>query len=264
MYLRQAGTWKEWGGVQKPDVIYGQPLKLQEFYYIFKFSSSTNFTWYDYYVTTHYRLPEYLVGIIFGYLIHISKNSQNLTKQNFILSYIGWILSFVFIYNHFWGLSPRYFGPIGRVAFKSISRALWSLSICYVIFACHQHQTGGIIRWFLSLNFWQPLSKIGLSIYIAHTSYLVATSGNIQKKSAFGLWWNFMIHSSDFMASIVIGACLYLLVEAPTGKLLNYLCSNIHKTQLNSKKSDSLFEMKRFLGYFKRSEVVETYKELKC
>jgi hypothetical protein len=143
------------------------------------------------------------------------------------------------MYNHLWEVFPGYFGSTGQVIYKSLSRALFSLAMCCFIFACHVYQTGSIIRWFLSLNFWQPLSKVGLCIYIVHGFYLSATNANLPQKSAFGMWWSFMIHMNDFMASIVIGTFLYLLVEAPTVKVLAYFWSKQSNFQFNIKRKDT-------------------------
>lgn len=153
---------------------------------------------------------------------------------------------------------PPYFEQTGQQIFASLSRALWSLAVCYVIFACHQHQTGGLIRWFLSLDFWQPLSKIGLSVYIVHAIYLFTTEGNLAQKSSFGMWWNFMIHMSDILCSTVLGALLYLLVEAPTVLLLSLLWTqnkgqiiSADKTAFKGNSLQMNLRLKELVGYFK-------------
>lgn len=61
--------------------------------------------------------------------------------------------------------------------YDALSHVIWSIPICYIIFAC-AHNSGGVINWFLSHQFWQPLSKLSFAIYLVHypVSYLSVAS----------------------------------------------------------------------------------------
>jgi peptidoglycan/LPS O-acetylase OafA/YrhL len=181
---------------------------------------SVGLSWYDYYVTPTYRLSEFLVGILFGYAMHNMRKVSKTSPLTFVVSYIGWIVAVGLLYNIFYQNKPFEIFGSNQHAYSATYRPLWSLAVCYVVFACHQHQTGGLIRWFLNLNLWQPLSKIGLSIYIFHFIYLDWTGYNIWEKSSFGMWFSFLLHMSDIVVTTILGAILYLFVEAPTGRIL--------------------------------------------
>lgn len=51
-------------------------------------------------------------------------------------------------------------------------RLLWAFAIGWIIIACHYgHGTG--IRKFFSLNFWVPLERLGLSLYLNHLTTMI-------------------------------------------------------------------------------------------
>lgn len=117
-----------------------------------------------------YRLPELLVAIIAGFYMHNMRNyDSKLTNKQTLISWACWLLSVGFIYRHVYDISRKWFS---NLFYYAIEKSLWSLAICRIIFASHFHKTGGPIRWFLSLNMWQPFSKIGLSMYLICTKYI--------------------------------------------------------------------------------------------
>lgn len=56
-------------------------------------------------------------------------------------------------------------------------RALWSLSLCYLIFACVQDYAG-IVNSFLSLPLWQPLSRMSFTILLIHPLLIIVNEVN--------------------------------------------------------------------------------------
>ena len=181
------------------------------------------------YSRPQYRLPEYLVSVIAGYLMYDMKCHEiKLTHKQVLTSWACWILSLGFIYCHVYDVLRPNFDVF---FYDAIARCLWSLAICWIIFACQFHKTGGIIRWFLSLNMWQPFSKIGLSIYLIHSLYLRPTRDRLQEKSSFGCWWNFQIHITDIFFASLLGLMIYLVVEAPSVKILETLWTKKNKTE---------------------------------
>lgn len=175
--------------------------------------------WYEYYATTTYRLPEYLIGMAFGFVMYNMKNQPKISSRSILVSYLGWIAAVLMIYNLLYKNEPlKLFGSNVKV-YQTVYRSIWSLSICWIVFACHQHKTGGLVRWFLHLRMWQPLSRIGLSIYVIHRVYINYTM-NFKKKPTYGGWWTFTLLINDLIVSTILGALIYLFVEAPTSRIL--------------------------------------------
>lgn len=61
----------------------------------------------------------------------------------------------------------------------AVCRVVWSIVLCYIIFACF-HGSGGPVNWFLSHPFWQPANRLCFAIFIVHPMILTITLGTIQ------------------------------------------------------------------------------------
>jgi peptidoglycan/LPS O-acetylase OafA/YrhL len=201
------------------------------------------------YYTTIYRTPQYLVGMLFGYAMHSRKNTTRVSRKTILLSYLGWIVVLAFFYDILQNDKPLNLFLGNDIAFLATFRLLWTLGICCVIYECHQYKTGSLIRWILCLRLWQPLSKLGLSIYVVQALYILKTISSAFSKSSHGIWFSFMLYVSDYLAITAFGAILYLTVEAPTGRIL----AMIWKRQTEGKCSKfNLFE--RFSTVMGRKE----------
>lgn len=58
--------------------------------------------------------------------------------------------------------------------FYVTAKMCWSLSITWIIFACHNGD-GGVIHRFFSYPMWKPISKMSLTIYLLHVLLQVST-----------------------------------------------------------------------------------------
>lgn len=176
------------------------------------------------YKQTQYRLAEYLVGVIAGYLMYTSAGRKSKLKKSFVTTF--WIISIGFITFHvFCPLKPKKFDAGGFV-YESIYRELWTCSISWIIFACHHLKSGKIVRSFLSQDFWRPLSKISLSVYLTHYIYIALTHYNQKEVQWIGVWWEIHVHIADVVISFAVGGLFYLIVEAPTSRLVRLLFKN--------------------------------------
>lgn len=63
-------------------------------------------------------------------------------------------------------------------------RTAFALGVAIMIFGCF-NKTGGFVRWFLSLPQWQPIGRMGLSIYLVHTIYQSTVIQNQQQTMFF-------------------------------------------------------------------------------
>lgn len=57
--------------------------------------------------------------------------------------------------------------PLVFGLYEGVSRIVWAIALCYIIFACH-HGYGGVVNQFLSHPLWQPFSRLSYSIYLFH------------------------------------------------------------------------------------------------
>lgn len=74
--------------------------------------------------------------------------------------------------------------PLVNGLYESLSRVAWPLAISYIIFAC-AHNNGGLVNWFLSHPFWQPISNISYAIYLIHWPVLYMFHGAMKSVQYF-------------------------------------------------------------------------------
>jgi hypothetical protein len=96
----------------------------------------------------------------------------------------------------------------------------WAVAVSWIVFACHKLKAGGVIGWFLSAAFWQPLSKLCLSVYMLHLIYIIHYNYRHNPRS---ISFETLIRtgSSNVGTYFVVGFFFYILVEAPIGNLMN-------------------------------------------
>jgi peptidoglycan/LPS O-acetylase OafA/YrhL len=143
------------------------------------------------YYSTHLRFGPWMIGIALGYVFYTYKDRT--LKIGKGLNAFLWIASLSLL--AFSALSYFPFNVPGQelsITLNALqfafSRILWTIGLCWIIFACQKLQTGGIVRWFLSLPQWQPIGRMGLSIYIIHCFYQKTIIFNQKRTFRFDLW----------------------------------------------------------------------------
>lgn len=106
-------------------------------------------------------------------------------------------------------ISPLYYG-----FYDVLSRIVWSMALCYVIFAC-VHNSTSIVNRFLSHPIWQPISRLSFSIYLVQPIVLVTSLASIKTPPYF----NEILFLRDFIGncviSIVVAVFASLAFESP-------------------------------------------------
>jgi hypothetical protein len=164
----------------------------------------------------HFRLAEYLVGVLTGYIMHVTKTDNfnvQIKSKNFQVIF-GWILSLGFIIFHVY-FSASYWPQSLSILYIATFQVAWACSVCWIVFACHNLKSGGPVRVILSHHYWQPLSKLCLGFYILHYIYIIQSPFSIPKVPQ-------MIHVSfgDVSINLIFAFLFYLAFEAPVSNLL--------------------------------------------
>jgi peptidoglycan/LPS O-acetylase OafA/YrhL len=132
-------------------------------------------------------------------------------------NFLGWFLSLGFI-AFFVYVRPQ--TSSFNLIYDTVARFFWASSICWIIFACHHLKTGWIIRKLLSHRFWQPLSRLSLSIYLIHYVYInYNETYQFQPEQGFKLHRIVHISAGDITMSIFFATLFHLFVEAPIANL---------------------------------------------
>jgi peptidoglycan/LPS O-acetylase OafA/YrhL len=166
-----------------------------------------------------------------GYVLYQTRGEKiRLNRTLEVLLWISAVSMFFFLnFSYFYFIQLK---DTSRMFLHAISaafyRVLWSLMVSAIIFAC-QNGSGGIVRWFLSLKQWQPLGRMGLSIYLVHRVYQIVTTFNEKQPIHWDFFTEMQKTSGDILVSIFFGAALYLTVESPAMLIEKYLHGTFKK-----------------------------------
>lgn len=191
-----------------------------------------------FYFPTHLRIGVWVVGIMLGYVMYQTRGRRVKIPKAFNIALWGLSLTIIFgiVIAMYWfhQLENNTTSRFGNALFCAILRVGWALGVAWLIFAC-QNGSGGVIRWFLSLPQWQPMGRMGLSIYLVHRFYQFVTLYNEKQP----IYWDFFIQTQkafgDYVVAIFLGSILYLAVEIPIVIIESYLHDKI-KNRIVAKK----------------------------
>ncbi|KAG5684554.1 hypothetical protein PVAND_013779 [Polypedilum vanderplanki] len=187
-----------------------------------------------YYYQTPPRSGPWFIGIILGYFLY--KNRGKTIKISSWLNAFMWIISLsamitVILLQHGFSISYNS-STAAHSLIIALQRNVWAVGICWIVFACQNIKTGGFIRWFLSLSQWQPISRMGLSMYITGLVYQFFMMMNQRVPLFANAWHVIPILWSDIVAITIISIFFYLIFEIPPMKIEDYF----YKKYQNSKK----------------------------
>ena len=104
--------------------------------------------------------------------------------------------------------------PLQFALCETFGRILWSICVCYLIFAC-AHDSGGPMNTFLSLPMWQPISRLSYAIYLIHVPIIKTILYSTETPLYFDGFTVFQNFISYFVLSTFIAIPLTLAFELP-------------------------------------------------
>ncbi|XP_072041409.1 nose resistant to fluoxetine protein 6-like [Amphiura filiformis] len=170
------------------------------------------------YAKPWHRIPPYLIGILFGYMLYKLKGRS--IQIGWWKNLLGWLIAagtamtVVYVGYATSPDTPQW----AAVLYVTFSRTLFTLSVAWVTFSCIMGY-GGLVNQFLSWSVWIPLGRLTFAAYLFHPAMIawVLTT----KKTLMHL--TYVDFSYWFVANVVFSyACAFifvLLVEGPTGSL---------------------------------------------
>ncbi|XP_001849838.2 nose resistant to fluoxetine protein 6 [Culex quinquefasciatus] len=131
------------------------------------------------YYPTHARMAAWFLGVIFGYILHRTRSAgSNLPKRYYAL---GWSICFAILALIIYGGHEVFlmeYSESAKVAdafYVSLSRPVFGVCVCWIIWACVNGQ-GGVIDGILGSELWQPLAKLSFTMYLLHLQLLLMAS----------------------------------------------------------------------------------------
>jgi peptidoglycan/LPS O-acetylase OafA/YrhL len=212
--------------------------------------------YFDFYVVPWCRFQPYILGLLFGWLLHRMRDQPKLKLSSFFIIWI-WAALGAAGAAVVYGLYPYQiaFSESGnselvgslaaRVTYNGLHRLAWSVCLGWVILACVKG-AGGPINQILSWHAWVPLARLSYCIYLVHFTligYITSlASFTVSFSHSLTVYWILALLSmSIFVAYIAV-----ILFEAPIVTLEKVLFQTILGTEKvkNSKKEDDQFHGK--------------------
>lgn len=123
---------------------------------------------------------------------------------------------------------------------NALTRIFWSISLCYIIFACI-HNSGGYINAFLGHQLWQPLSRLSYSIYLLHYPVIRIAIFSAKSTSYYTEFMFYQLFFGFLMLSVFVSIIGSLSVELPVQILEKLL---FHQRNTKKTNENELIEAK--------------------
>jgi hypothetical protein len=101
------------------------------------------------------------------------------------------------------------------------SRPIIALCLGWIIFGCF-NGSGYVVDWFLSLGIWQPISRMGISIYLMSLSAIILDVAMQVTPGVYGNSELLRAFNGDFVVIFLFSTVSYLMVEAPIIRAHNF------------------------------------------
>ncbi|EDV44675.1 uncharacterized protein Dana_GF20203 [Drosophila ananassae] len=204
------------------------------------------------YFSTHTRASPYLIGVLFGYFLHVNRGKA--FKLNWVAVVLGWafssalLLCCIFsVYGH----ESNFETPsmLQEAFYLTFTRIAWPLGLSWVVFACMQGY-GGIANSILSSPLWQPMSRLSYSAYIFHMFVESLNAGLVRSNTYFSDYQVMLRFWADFGFTILLAFVAFIIIEAPFG--------NLERLLLPTKKTNPPTKAAHLKGESERGKEIET------
>lgn len=103
---------------------------------------------------------------------------------------------------------------VGFAFYVALFRSSWALALSWLIFACVKGY-GAPINWFLSLPFFQHLSRLSYSIYLVHFPIIMYSASLQRTLNYYNGFTMIMFYVGIVAFSLLVAIPIVLVVEMP-------------------------------------------------
>ncbi|KAH8295942.1 hypothetical protein KR018_006478, partial [Drosophila ironensis] len=173
------------------------------------------------YYATNTRASPYLIGLLFGYFLHLNRGRE--FKLPLLAVLLGWLLGLALLFTCMFSTYGVTSLPIVEEAsYLTLTRIAWPLGLCWVVFAC-MHGYGSLANSFLSSPLWQPMSKLSYAAYIYHMFIESLNGGRTRNTTYFSDYQVMLTFWADFGFTMLLAYLMHILIEAPFANIENII-----------------------------------------
>ena len=191
----------------------------------------------DYYFRTWTHLPQFLVGILLGWLINDADQKLGSLRPRTVGTF--WTASLTSIIAVVYGLVPYLdeqsvpeIPSLVRVAYGSLHQVVWSLAVGWIILACCVRR-GGLADAFLSCRIFVPLARLSYGVFLVHYNLIRLYYTGLYRTPRYYRLLDVAV--MDYLAiltlSLALSFVLCLTVEMPSLNLMMLMLDS-RKTKL--------------------------------
>ncbi|XP_046748459.1 nose resistant to fluoxetine protein 6-like isoform X1 [Diprion similis] len=181
---------------------------------------------FNFHMPTYIRGFPYFLGIFLGY--DAVNTKRQLTKAN---AGINWTIAcvlmlFCMVSTHYISNTNVRYNLALETIFALTSRPFWSIAVAWIVYACTQGY-GGPVTSFLSLPFFQPLSRFSYSIFLVHIGIQAIRIADARTLAFVANSTIIEAYITNMVLSIGVGVIVYLFFETPAAVLENILTNRV-------------------------------------
>ncbi|XP_050346925.1 O-acyltransferase like protein-like [Nymphalis io] len=178
----------------------------------------------NYYVTAWTRGAPFFVGMIAGYVLNIYKGKKIKLNTGFVIT--SWVIALGMIASCFYMsyviMQLDWDNQVGDSLFNSFMRIIWSIGLCWIIFACVKGY-GGPINWLLSLSLWKLPARISFAMYLYHYPIAFVIAGMQVTPIYFSVGGRIYDFMALFTLSFIVSFVMTVVIDAPFSVLIKIL-----------------------------------------
>nr|XP_006815026.1 PREDICTED: nose resistant to fluoxetine protein 6-like [Saccoglossus kowalevskii] len=182
------------------------------------------------YTKPYCRIAPYLTGMALGFFMQRNKNIQ--IRNRNLISILGWVAATAIAVSVVYGLYRTSHGyelsTAEEIIYGSLSRFAWSISVAWVVFACH-YGMAGLANTILSWPFWIPLSRLTYSAYLFHPIVLDVLVFNFAVPFHYTFNIIVFLFLGVTLMSYGVAALAFLAVELPMANIEKVIEDRINK-----------------------------------
>lgn len=170
----------------------------------------------DVYIKPYCRIGPFLVGMLVGYVIHITQGAIIIKR---VYVGLGWVLCAFVMLGVLYAMWPANTGQalpsLGwAVVYGALSRTLWAVGLSWIVIASVAGY-GGVVTRLLSFGALMPLSRLTYCAYIIHPVVMAVFYGSREEVLDFSPFLLTYFTLGNLTLSYGISFVLSLLFEAP-------------------------------------------------
>ncbi|KAG7305905.1 hypothetical protein JYU34_008457 [Plutella xylostella] len=174
-----------------------------------------------YYMNTLTRASPFFVGMLYGYVLYLTKNQKLHLKKPLFLTL--WSISTLILTSTILVTYPvqqsSWRHRLADTLINSFLRPLWAAAVGWLIFACHKGY-GGPLNWFLSLRFWKVPARLSYAMYIFHYAILNIVNYTHLAPVHFSDEAFLFRFIADFSLALFVAFFATLLIDSPCSTLI--------------------------------------------